>query len=155
MHRKCPACALPPSVWASPNRCSQLMAPYLLNYLSVFTAMSNQSVCSAADLATNAIVTLSMPYSSYMCNLVAPPRPLTLLLAARVSRQNDCLCKHKYNSTIHICIYRTVCLSTHLVKYLSIPLSMTSRVSRRNASAAFLLGLLSRPCSHGQRGGSL
>ena len=43
------------------------MTPYLV-YFSVFTAMSNQSVCSAADLASNAIVTLSMPFSSFFCS---------------------------------------------------------------------------------------
>ena len=65
---------LPPSVWASRNRCSQLMAPYLV-YLNVFTTITNQSTCSAADLAANAIVTISMPYSSTICQSVARTPP--------------------------------------------------------------------------------
>ena len=44
-----------------------MMIAYL-TYVKVFTIMTNQSTCSESDIASNAIVTLSMPYTSFLCN---------------------------------------------------------------------------------------
>ena len=63
------------------------MTPYLA-YLGVFTAMSNLSVCSAADLASNAFVTLSMPFSSYFCSNQVPLLPFGYVNACTLTRSH-------------------------------------------------------------------